>query len=383
MDMTKRSRPGRGLFMNGAMASLVALLLVACGGNADTNAGTSAGVTTGSTGGGGGGTGGGSTASGTGGTGGGSTTSSTGGTGGGSTASGTGGTGGSTTSGTGGGGGSAPAIAFPCPGGTVGPDKNTLTVAGAERVFYADFPKDTSQPMGILFSWHGFGQPAADFRAASALDPNANPSLPVVVITPDDSGLQPPVGLDWDIAKGTAGDKNVDIAFFEAMVGCLNEQYDIDSTRIYSYGFSAGSVMTSLLHSRYPRLLSAIIAVSGAWFNDQAEEDLVNLIKIDWNWPPLDPADGGAVLLTHGGPKDVTVLNLLDLEASAQAAFPFLGANGRVVVDCAHTQGHTPHPKVTPAVISKFISEHRAGEPSPYLNGGYGGFPDTCVLRLP
>lgn len=71
------------------------------------------------------------------------------------------------------------------------------------------------------------------------------------------------------------------------------------------------------------------------------------------------------MLLTHGGPKDVTVLNLLDLEASAQAAFPFLEANGRVVVDCAHTQGHTSHPNVTPAVIRKFISEHRAGEPSP------------------
>jgi poly(3-hydroxybutyrate) depolymerase len=265
----------------------------------------------------------------------------------------------------------------------VSPGENTLTVDGLERIFYADFPADTTQPMGVLFSWHGFGDTMQNHRAASALDPDADPALPVVVITPDDSGMQPPVGLDWDIAKGTAADMNRDIAFFEAMLGCLEEQYEIDPTRIYSYGFSAGSVMTSLIHSRHPKLLSAIVAVSGAWFNDEVQQDLVNIFQIDWNWPALDPSDGGAVLLTHGGPNDVTVLNILSLEDAAQAAFPFLAANGRIVVDCAHDQGHTPHPDVTPALVSSFISAHRAGQSSPYATEGLHGFPSSCALRLP
>jgi predicted esterase len=340
MDMAKRSLGGQALFVNSSIASLVALMAAACTGDSNVNGGTGG-------------------------------------------AASTGGTMVTTGTGAGGGGGGGSAIPFLCPGGTIAPGMNTVPVGSAMRVFYADFPTDTSQPMGVLFSWHGYGQTAQDFRASTALDPNGDPSLPVVVITPDDSGLQPPVGLDWDIAKGTPADMNVDIAFFEAMLGCLNAQHDIDPQRIYSFGFSAGSVMTSLLHSRHPELLSAIIAVSGAWFNDQAEKDLVMLFTLDWNWPPLDPAHGGTVLLTHGGPTDVTVANILDLEASAQAAFPFLKAAGRVVVDCAHTQGHTPHPEVTPAVISKFISEHRAGEPSPYQMGGYAGFPASCMLRLP
>lgn len=287
--------------------------------------------------------------------------------------------------GDGGSGGSSavPTITFACPGGTIVDGENELEVGDRTRMLLADFPADTSRPMGVVFSWHGFGDSAPNFRAASALDPDADPALPVVVITPEDSGMFPPAGLDWDIARGTEDDDNRDLAFFEAMLGCLDEQYEIDPARIYTHGFSAGSVMSSLLHSRYPGLLGAIVNVSGVWFNDPAQQELVNLISIDWNWPALDPADGGAVLLTHGGPNDVTVGNLMNLEDAAQAAFPFLAAANRVVVDCAHEQGHTPHPEVTPQIISRFLSMHRAGEASPLLTEELDGWPGSCQLRRP
>lgn len=285
--------------------------------------------------------------------------------------------------GTGGTGGSAPTISFACPGGHIVPGSNQLTVNGAVRSFYVDFPADTARPMGVVFSWHGFTDSVENHRRLAGLDPNGDPSQPLFVVTPDDTGLLPPVGLDWNISKGKPSDANGDIAFFEAMLGCLNAQQKIDAARIYSFGFSAGAVMTNLLHSRYPKLLSAIVSISGAWFNDQAEADLVNVFEIDWSWPPLDPADGGAVLLTHGGPGDVTILNVLDLEKAAQTAFPFLKSANRVVVDCAHDQGHAFDPDVTPAVVSRFFSAHRAGVPSPYRTGGYSGFPASCQLRLP
>lgn len=270
---------------------------------------------------------------------------------------------------------------FTCPGATIAPGENRIMVGSRERVFYADFPADPTREMGVLFSWHGFGDTMAHHRDASALDPDGDPALPVIVITPDDAGLPIPMGLDWDIRAGDAA--NIDLQFFEAMLGCLNEQFDLDAQRIYSFGFSAGSVMTALLHSRYPALLSAVVCVSGAWFNDEAEAMMVRLFRIDWEWPPLDAADGGAVLLTHGGPTDVTVFDVLDLESSAQAAIPFLLEHGRVVVDCAHTSGHTLDPDLTPAHISRFLSAHRAGAPSPYLSGGFEGFPDACTLRTP
>jgi hypothetical protein len=106
-------------------------------------------------------------------------------------------------------------------------------------------------------------------------------------------------------------------------------------------------------------------------------------VPVSPTWPALDPADGGAVLLTHGGPGDVTVLNVANLENMAQAAFPFLAAANRVVVDCAHDRGHIPHPEITAATVGRFLASHRAGEPSPYRSGGYSGFPASCALRLP
>lgn len=278
----------------------------------------------------------------------------------------------------------APVIPFACPGDVaIVPGLNTIQVGDKARTFLVDFPASPTRPLGVLFSWHGFGDSAENFRAALGLQPDGDPAAPVLIVTPEDSGLPPPIGLDWDIARGTEADANVDIAFFEAMLGCIHAQEDLDPTRIASLGFSAGSVMTSLLHSRYPELLGTIVNISGAWFNDPAQQDLVNIFTIDWNWPPLDPADGGVVLLTHGGPTDETVLGILNLEDAAQAALPFLAAAGRVVVDCGHGQGHTPHPDITPAVISAFLSAHRTGQPSPYFSGDLTGFPPSCTLRLP
>lgn len=281
-----------------------------------------------------------------------------------------------------------PQVPFACPGGAVAPGANELTVDGKKRTFFAEFPADTSKPMAVIFSWHGFGDTGANFRKAAKLNPNQDPAVPAIIVTPDDTGLQPfgsPQGLDWDIAAGKPGDKNIDLPFFEAMLGCLSAQHAIDDARIYSLGFSAGSVFTSLLHSRYPKRIAAIAALSGVWMNDGAQTALIKGIKVDWSWPGLDPAHGGNVLLTHGGPNDTTVLNIMNLEAAAQAAFPFLKAANRTVVDCAHDKGHTLHPELTPALVSKYLFAHRLGEPSPYAGADLAaqGFPASCKVRLP
>jgi predicted esterase len=277
------------------------------------------------------------------------------------------------------GGGESATIPFACPaGGMIAGGSNTLVVGGRPRTLLADFPADMTKPIGVLFSWHGYMQTAEGFRTDARLDPNANPERPVVVITPNDTDLIPPFGLGWDIIDGA---NNVDLALFEAVLGCLNAQYAIDPRAIYSFGFSAGSVMTSLVHSTYPKLVSTIVAESGAWFNDPAERALVT-VPLAWQWPELDPADGGTVLLTHGGPNDVTVANILSLEAAAQAALPFLEANARVVADCSHDGGHIIDPNVQPAAIVLFLTSHRNGESSAAL-AGFDALPASCAPGLP
>lgn len=277
--------------------------------------------------------------------------------------------------------------AFACPGGTIAEGMNTIPVGALMRSFYAELPSNMTGAIGVVFSWHGFNDPGSDgdaagWRSADEVDANADPTQPVVVVTPFDVDFEAPVGLDWQLDQGTAAG-NVDLAFFEAMLGCLNAQYDIDPAQIYSYGFSAGSVMSSLIHSAYPEVVSAIACVSGMWFNDPLQVSMINLIPISPSWPALNQGDGGAVLLTHGGANDVTVLGIANLEDMAQAAFPFLKAANRLVVDCVHSGGHTLHPELATSHVMKFFADHRAGQPSSYASEGLSGYPPSCTLRLP
>lgn len=277
---------------------------------------------------------------------------------------------------------SAP-LGFTCPGGTINPGLNEgFEVAGKKRKFYADFPTDTSKPPAVMFSWHGFGDNADNFHKL-AFDPNLDPNVPVVIVTAEATGLLPPSGLGWAIAKGKPDEANIDIALFEAVLGCLQAQQKIDTSRIYEFGFSAGSVMTNLIYSRYPKVVAAVVTESGAWMNDAAQRKLVS-IPVPWSWPDLDPADRGNVLLTHGGKKDVTDLNILDLEKSAQLAFPFLKAAQRTVVDCPHEGGHTLHQELLQRLIMKYLLSHRLGAPSPHAGGGgLEGYPASCKVLVP
>ncbi|HEY5926462.1 MAG TPA: hypothetical protein VIV11_32470 [Kofleriaceae bacterium] len=275
--------------------------------------------------------------------------------------------------------GNADPIPFACPGGTIAPGMNTLVIGNTSRTFIADFPMDMSKPLGVLFSWHGYQQTAPAFRTEVALDPNANPNVPLVVITPNDTDLVPPFGLGWDIIEAAG---NVDFVLFESIMGCLKQQYSIDPKAIYSFGFSAGSVMTSLIHSQYPKLVSTIVAESGAWFNDPAQRALVTIPLLAWQWPALIPGDGGTVLLTHGGPNDVTVANIMNLENAAQAAIPFLKMHDRVVADCSHTGGHVIDPNVRPNMIVSFVTSYRTGETASAM-AGFGALPPSCRPSLP
>jgi predicted esterase len=285
----------------------------------------------------------------------------------------------------GGGGGAAASIPFACPGATLVSGENKLTIGGKERTFYVDLPADTTTPAGIVLSFHGYGDTAANFRAALGVDPDAVPGTPFIIVTPEDTGLFPPKGLDWGIFVGALDQPNDDAALVEAILGCAATSFSVNAHHVHALGFSAGAIMANLMHTRYPTLVGSSLAYSGAWFNDAVEVAGVNTagFDVEFNWPALDPADGGTVVLTHGGSDDwfgFGATKVLDFEASAQAAFPFLTAAGRTVIECSHDNGHQPHPQVTTDLALSFFAAHPLGAPSPYLAGGLTGFPASCTL---
>jgi hypothetical protein len=255
---------------------------------------------------------------------------------------------------------------------------------GLPRTFYVDLPADTSKPMALLFSWHGYRQDPISWKLQVGFNPNGA-SMPIAIVTPVDTGLFLPFGLDWYIlgAKG-----NIDFPYFEGMLHCLKQQYNVDQTRIYSYGFSAGAVMTNLLSAQYPHLFAATVSESGAWFSDPAQVGAIVVglgYVLTWDWPALNPADRGNNLMTHGGPGDFATI--ISIEAAAQSAVPYLLKNNRTFIDCGHLLGHAIDPFVTQQMIYEYLLAHQLGKPSPFQADGGGLFPDfagaICTLNVP
>lgn len=251
---------------------------------------------------------------------------------------------------------------------------SSVSINGANRSFDVQLPNDTSK-MALLFLFHGWMQAPGKFASEVVWDlpagrwrpfnPNAFP-MPLMIVTPHDTKMIPPWGLDWDIATG-----GKDFVFFDAMMTCLSEQYNIEKKRVYSFGFSAGAVFTNLLSAKYPKLFAATISESGVWFNDKAQQTEILVPIVQWKWPDFDPADGGNVLLTEGGKDDfATVVSLHNANVKAM---PFLKAGGRTVVRCSHGFGHTLAPDLTERNIYDYMWSHELG--GPRLNGVPAGFP--------
>jgi predicted esterase len=263
--------------------------------------------------------------------------------------------------------------------------KSTLVVNGTTRTFEVQLPTNTSSSMALLFLWHGWNQEAATFASTIVydvpsgnwvpFDPNAFP-MPLMIVAPDDTGLfvvgaAGNVGLDWDIEPEKPP---VDFPFFEAMLQCTKQQFTIDATRIYSFGFSAGAVFTDLLSAEYPHLFAATISESGAWFNDPPEQQLVLVNSViplvSWDWPAFSPADKGNVLLTHGGSNDFATI--ISLQNANEDALPFLNNNNRTVVECEHDFGHTLDPDLTQTMYYKYLWDHQlGGSPLSALPSGF------------
>jgi hypothetical protein len=118
---------------------------------------------------------------------------------------------------------------------------NTVIVNGRSRTFEVSLPANLSTKAALLFEWHGFLQNSADFMNTIVYDPPAGAwkpfdgnafNIPLITIAPRDQNLIPIWGLDWDIVSGQK-----DFPFFEAMLTCVEQQFHVDTTRVYSFGF--------------------------------------------------------------------------------------------------------------------------------------------------
>lgn len=144
---------------------------------------------------------------------------------------------------------------------------------------------DASQPVAVVFSFHGGGGNAEHQRAMSDFAALADQEG-FLVVTPNGSGRLPNMLLTWN--GGTccayAREHEVDdVGFFRAMVADLAGVVNLDMTRIYATGLSNGAIMSYRLACEASDLVAAIGPVAATL-----------------NYPACEPAHPVPVVHFHG-----------------------------------------------------------------------------------
>ncbi|MFO1519077.1 MAG: PHB depolymerase family esterase [bacterium] len=141
----------------------------------------------------------------------------------------------------------------------------TWQVDGVQREAIVFAPKNEKpgEKHPLVFGFHGHGgnmNAAARGMHFQDLWPEAIVVYPQGLPTVsriDPAGLKP----GWQTEAGQNGDR--DLKFFDAMLGDLKKKYKVDEKRIYSAGFSNGSIFSYLLWADRAKTIAAIGVCTG------------------------------------------------------------------------------------------------------------------------
>ena len=214
------------------------------------------------------------------------------------------------------------------------------------------------EPAGapVLFAWHWLGGTADQIVSSMELDQLvADEGL--IVVAPYSAGSS----YEWEFLLPP--EDNPDIAVFVDFLACLHEQFEVDLSRIWTTGMSAGGLWTTYLTMHEPGWLAASAPLSGGTFPNTYQSPSTRL----------------PVMVTWGGPRD-TYGGSINFEETSLDFSQSLQNDGHFVVECEHDRGHNLPPDATDLVWT-FLSAHPKGAPSPWSGGLPVEMPAMC--RIP
>lgn len=222
-------------------------------------------------------------------------------------------------------------------------DEVTFSSAGEQRTVLMLWPEEP-QGAPLVYAWHWLGGNAPDAISYLELSKLQDQGYIVVVPTAREGEL-----LEWGYFQDA--DDSYDLALFDDTLSCLNSQYEIDRSRVYSTGFSAGALFTTRLGMKRSQYLAAIAPLSGGTEPFQ---------------PFVTPERPLPVLATWGGPEDLYLT--LSFEDATLEFAEKMGENGSFVALCEHSGGHTL-PPVNIAHVKDFFAAHSYGDETPWAGG--------------
>ena len=251
----------------------------------------------------------------------------------------------------------APMATGTCPEFMAG--RNAFSVNGDNRAADVYLP---GSPEGapVLFIWHGLGDSAGNMGRAFGASGLAS-QYGAIVVVPHSSGRFQQ--SEWSYF---GGDPETDGRFFNEMLGCLDAAYDVDMSRIYTTGFSAGALWSTWLLMNRSEYLAAVLLFSGGAGG-------VN--------PYGTPSHDTPVLAFYGGQSDTFGGGFINFAAMTNELTTNLVADGHFVVLCNHNGGHRI-PLDPRAYALPFLFEHTFTESlSPYRDGLGPEWPSYCDVQ--
>jgi poly(3-hydroxybutyrate) depolymerase len=214
----------------------------------------------------------------------------------------------------------------------------TIRVLDRDRTYHLRVPQgyDGNRAYPLVFRWHGRGGDGL----SGGLEIELSSGNDAIVAGAD--GLNKTWRADAD-----------SLAFFDSMLESIEKHYCVDSSRVFSYGFSAGGYFTNFLACERGNVLRASAAVAGgpsragdcrgtaaAWFLHDTDDDTVPI------------AEGRAAL------ERVLAANRCSAETEnvGEGCVRYRGCGANPVIWCQSSgYGHDVRGDFAPARVWKFF----------------------------
>ncbi|HUJ59154.1 MAG TPA: hypothetical protein VLX92_11700 [Kofleriaceae bacterium] len=262
---------------------------------------------------------------------------------------------------------------------------NTMTSGTVSRQFLLVVPANLqpSEKLPVMFMWYWLGGSADDFlnegEVQAAADDERFLAVIPVAIGADVLGTSFNTQWPFDITQ-LPPRMDQEFQFFDDMLACVEQQYNVNQNCVSTAGVSAGALFTDQLTQAKSERLSSFISLSGG-----VSATVIKPWKGATHKLPAIVLWGG-----DGPPKMDGVKDILgcfgigmDFSVASHTLEDGLTADGHFFVECIHNCGHVEPPVDPPPGESKFagVWEFAWNHPfwlppgqSPYLQTG---LPDT------
>lgn len=211
----------------------------------------------------------------------------------------------------------------------------------------------TGSPVPMLIYWHSTGSTSDEYTKLAAPVATGITNAGGVIVS-----FQGTTG--GDLYSGTSTFGKGDATLVDQLVACAVRDRDVDPSRIYTMGCSAGGFFAVAMGAMRSQYIAAVVSGSGGWVIDV----------------PFANAHTPALMTTHPRPGATQPIDIAYTSGAADDAFT---ARGGFVIDCQRDARCDPS-LATDAWT--FLQAHPFGvAPEPWAAGLPAGYSSSCAIQ--